>query len=155
MQYAAIYICQQSGRVVNRKRTQKNQACLGYYVALLVSFFFNVSLGAKSTYIKKYWQGEDSAACLLFDLLPRTHVWHDAIRQFAKNRGLTGCQQSFMRATRQGGGTLPCRPTSCGRLGCLRCLSAMACSTSCTTHSPCFQTAEPLPHQQSCCCFSK
>lgn len=63
-------------------------------------------------------------------------VFKDAIRQFAKDRGLTGCQQSFMRATRQGGGTLPCRPTSWGRLGCLRCLSAMACSTSCTAHAP-------------------
>ena len=49
--------------------------------------------------------------------------------------GLTGCQQSFIRATRQGGGTLPCSPTSCGRLGCLRCLSAIACSTSCTPDS--------------------
>ena len=43
---------------------------------------------------------------------------------------LTGCQQSFTRDTSWGWGTLPCSPISCGLLACLRCLSAIACSTS-------------------------
>ena len=89
-------------------------------------------------------QGQGSYKIPFKYKLPKKGGLKDAVRQLAKDRGLTGCQQSFMRATRQGGGTLPCRPTNCGRLGCLRCLSAMACSTSCTAHPSCFRQPSSL-----------